>query len=371
MAAALPLHRENSLREVMEQLYAANFALIPLGGPDGKKPLIAGWKGRRIPLEACLRRMANDNSQSYGIRLDGLLVVDIDTDNQETRDYFAGRFQQSDVVVRTGRGAHHYYRCEGFVPKAVRSDEVSIDFKAGSAQFVVGPGSTRPDGRLYLPVRGTLGSSTLPVFRDRAPTAPANDGGKVQRGQRNGALWRRAVEYAPLADDFDGLLADLVALRDIEFDDAASVPDAEIQKVADWAWKLRLEGKLWAGRNSEMGINRLATDLLLPRPDGADALALYILLVSNHGHQPGKTFAVVPDAIIAAGLLGMSRRQIYRSRDVLIEVGLLAIVRKGRVKQPNQYRLQSPRVVAALNADQGGRVYPITFSASEAHEALA
>jgi len=371
MTAAIALHSPPSLRETMEHLYAANFVLIPLGGPDGKKPLILGWKGRRIPLEACFRRMANANSQSYGIRLDGLLVVDIDTDNQETRDYFASRFQQSDVVVRTGRGAHHYYQSEGFVPKAVRLDDVSLDFKAGSAQFVVGPGSVRPDGWHYLPVRGMLGTSALPTFRDRVPLVAVNDGGKVQRGERNGALWRRAVEYAPFADNFDGLLADLVALRDIEFDDAASVPDAEIQKVADWAWKLRLEGKLWAGRNSEMGINRLATDLLLPRADGADALALYVLLISNHGHQPGKIFAVVPDGIIAAGLLGMSRRQIYRARNVLVEVGLLAIVRKGRVKQPNEYRLQSPRVAAALKADQGGRVYPITFSTSEAHEAVA
>src|SRR5690606_6342411 len=107
----------------------------------------------------------------------------------------------------------------------------------------------RPDGRRYLPAAGDLATTSLPRFRDHQ-RATAASYGKVAKGERNGTLCRRAVEYAPVADDFDGLMADLVAIRNLEFDDPASVPDAEIRKVAEWAWKLRLEGRLWAGRNS-------------------------------------------------------------------------------------------------------------------------
>lgn len=365
---ALPEHRQESLQETMARLFRAGFTLIPLGGPDGKRPLIAGWTGRRLPLEACLKRMANGGSQTYGIRLDGILVIDTDTNNEATDNYLAGRFEPSPVRVRTGRGFHHYYVNDGIVPSAVRADGISIDFKAGSHAFVVGPGSVRPDGRQYLAAAGDLASTQLPQFRDKRPATTVSKG-KVAEGERNGVLWRRAVEYAPVVDNFDGLVADLAAVRDLEFDDPESVSDAEIRKVAEWAWKLRLEGRLWAGRNSAVQINRQALDVLLPRKDGADALALYNLLMAEHGHQSGKQFAIVPDAMIAAGLLGMSRRQIYRARDVLVEVGLLALLRTGRQqgsarRLPDTFRLQSPTVAAAIR-ERG--VSSIIFSSSEAH----
>lgn len=361
--SALPESGQEPLRETMTRLYRAGFALIPLGGPDGKKPLIAGWTGRRIPLDACLKRMANARSRTYGVRLDGMLVIDIDTDNAATSKLFAERFDTSSVRVRTARGLHHYFAHDGLIPSAVRADGVKIDFKAGSHAFVLGPGSVRPDGCQYIPIAGDLAATELPLFRDRQPVQPAA-GGKILKGGRNSALWRRAVEYAPVVDDFDGLVADLTALRDLEFEEAASVPDFEIVKVANWAWKLRLEGRLWAGRNSEVRINRYVIDVLLRRADGADALALYSLLIADHGHEPGKTFAIVPDAMVKAGRLRMGRNRLYRARDALIEAGLLKLVKSGwrrkggqMQRAPNQYRLQSPAVAIA----QRERVSSIIF----------
>ena len=141
-------------------------------------------------------------------------------------------------------------------------------------------------------------------------------------GDRNGALHRKAVEYAPVADSLDGLIGDLAAMRDIEFDDAATVPDSKIIKVAEWAWKLRTENRLWAeSENSVVQINRLVLDMLLPLAKGADAYALYSVVIANHGHQPGKIFAIVPDGMISAGLLGIGRRQIYRARVLLQKSG--------------------------------------------------
>ena len=271
-------------------------------------------------------------------------------------------FPNSPFVVRTARGAHHFYAHDGLVPPAIRQASVAIDFKAGSSAFVVGPASIRPDGKTYRILRGRIGVE-LPRFEDRE-RSPLHLVGKrrIEVGQRNLILWQRAIQYAPLADDYDGLLADLAALRNIEFEDPASVPDFEIVKVADWAWKRRLEGRLWAGRNSEVKINRLVLDALLPLPCGSEAYSLYSLLIANHGHRPAKPFAVVPNAIKSAGLLKIGRRQLYRAIDLLLELRLLTKVRQGGgVGNPSLYRLQSP-TIALTSLGKGGRVYSITSS---------
>jgi hypothetical protein len=353
---------KSQLIETMHRFFRMGFVLIPLGGSDGKKPLISGWNGRRLSLDVCLKRMATVNSMTYGVRLDGLLVIDLDTKNEATRKLFADRFSPSPLVVKTGRGEHHYYRHDGLVPAAIREPDVAIDFKTGGSAFVVGPGSVRPDGKTYDIQSGDV-AVELPTFRDRRPPATPEPitTGKVSIGERNGALYRRSIEYAPCADSLDGLVADLAAMRDIEFDDAASVTDTEIIKVAGWAWGLRLEGRLWAGRNSTVRINRLVLDCLLPLPNGAEAYALYSVVMANHSHQPGKTFSIVPDAMISAGLLKIGRRQIYRARDLLLEFGLIVLVRRGRLKEAHQYRLQSP-VVALASWGTGEGVSKITFS---------
>lgn len=64
-----------------------------------------------------------------------------------------------------------------------------------------------------------------------------------------------------------------------------------------------------------MKVNRSAMDQLLARSDGGGAALLYMLLLSNHGHHPGKVFAISADAMIAAGLIKMDRMQLYRARE--------------------------------------------------------
>ena len=186
-------------------------------------------------------------------------------------------------------------------------------------------------------------------------------------GRRNSVLWKRAVEYASLVDNVEGLIADLAALRNIEFDDPATVPDSEVIKVATWAWKRRLAGSSWSGRNSEVKINRLVLNALLPLPCGFEAYSLYSLLLANHGHRPARPFAIVPDAMKSAGLLNIGRRQTYRARDLLLEHGLLAQVRHGGgIGNPSLYRLQSP-AIAFTSSGKGGRVYSITSSSLLPH----
>lgn len=349
------------LGATMASLYSARFHLIPLGGDDGKHPMQRSWhEGKRLPLALVEQIMRKRGSYCYGIRLDGLLVVDLDTDNDATRVYCDRRFGPTPLVVTTGRGEHRYYRYNGPSISPVREPGIAIDFKAGKSMFVVGPGSLRPDGKSY---RIASGDFTVPApwFVDRGisrrlPTPPVV-GKPVAVGSRHPTLLKKAVEYCHCVDSFDELLADLMALRDLQFEDAGSVSDDEVIKVARWTWRKRAEGKLYAGRNSEVRVNRMALDALLPRRDGQDALSLYMLLLSNHGHIPGKVFAIVPDAMIEAGLVAMSRRSLYRAIKVLIDECLIDCVRKARTspvgKQPAQYRLLSPLVAQTIRESRG------------------
>jgi Bifunctional DNA primase/polymerase, N-terminal len=362
------LERQARVAGEMRRLYDHGFALIPLGGKDGKKPLISGWNNRRLPFDACLNRMVKAGSLTYGIRLDGFLVVDCDTDNEATQALLAERFPASPFVVRTGRGSHHYYRHNGPVPPPIRDPDVTIEFKAGLSAFAVGPCSVRPDGKVYVAESGDI-TMDLPLFVDRcrAVRVALAGTGKVPVGSRNPMLVKRVIEYAPFADGLDGLIGDLLAVRNIEFDDPASFPDSEVVKLAEWAWNKRLENRIWAGRNSTVQINRMALDALLPLEGGPDAFALYSIVVSNHGHLPGKAFAIVPDGMLAAGLLQISRRQIYRARDLLTKIGLLVLVQRGRMKQPNLYRLQNPLLALSQQEGRGRGVYSLTLVSPVAH----
>ncbi len=157
--------------------------------------------------------MRRAGSLTYGVRLDGLMVVDLDTDNDATRAYFANRFEPSPIIVATGRGSHHYYRYRGPAVSAVREPEIAIDFKSGKSAFVVGPGSLRPDGKSYQVLSDDF-AVPAPWFVDRGPIIrPAkNPALAIPVGSRHPELLKKAVEYCHCVDTFDELLADLQAL---------------------------------------------------------------------------------------------------------------------------------------------------------------
>lgn len=331
----------------VSRLYALGYNLIPLGNGDlGKSPSVKFGGRKRLPLGVVLDRMRAENSAMYGVRLPGLLVIDIDTDTPPARELVARRFGNSPVQVRTSRGLHHWYRLGASRrPTNIVEALIRIDFKAGAGSYVAGPHAIRRDGAIYLPGASALDAArSLPVFTDKFPDPVRQqpDAPKIPVGRRNHALFQRAREYAPCVDSLDELLGDLLAIRNIQCDDPETVRDEEVVKIAGWAWKLRLENRLWSGRNSVLQINRIVIDKLQNVKHGTEAFMLHAVLVSAHGHIPGKTFAIVPEAMIASGLLtALSRDRIYRAKDILIEHGLLLRVAR-RINLPSLYQLASP-----------------------------
>jgi hypothetical protein len=329
----------DAIRNEVARLKGAGFPLLPLGGADGKAPLLRAWAGPCPTLSRILAPMHRTGSQVYGVRLDGLAVIDCDSDDSALVAQMEARFGQSPVHIKTPRGRHLYYRAAGAMPN-LRSEGLPVDIKTGARSYVVGPLSLRPDGGFYEPVKGLLGKDTLPPLRASVSPVAA----PILTGHRHVELVKEAMRMVELVNDADELRANLAGIRDDWCVDPATMPDSELAGIAGWAWKCRLENRIYRGRDSAFPIQRLALDALRGLPNGADAIALLVLLEDQHGHHPGKRFPLDFDAMRAAGLLNLSKRRLRAARRTLESAGLLRLVGRHRAGSvPQTFSLTRPQ----------------------------
>ncbi len=354
----------------MSRLHSAGFSLLPLG--PKREPLVrfktaAGVPAKRLPLSLVIEKMAGAGSSNYAIRLDGLLVVDVDSDTPDARAYVRERFGDSSVQVKSPRGIHHYYRHDGKAPKAVRLPGIAIDFKTGSQSLIAGPYAERADGGQYLPLKGQLASvSALSAFSDNDLSheedcdspPPRTAGGKIARGDRHQSLKKRGMQLIHTAVDGADLFDNLRLYRDWECEFPEEVPDSEVEALARWFWFKRCNNEIWGGRHSPMGMSRASLDQLLNVKYGDQAWMLYSYVHSVHEHL-GREFSIVPEAILAAGKLqALSAKDIRRAAHILVDHRLLwrREVRDG-FKRKYLYRIaggrQGERSTDYINAQYG------------------
>lgn len=343
----------------MERLFSLGYHLIPCGGEDGKKPLRSGWNApnsKRMPLETVIEIMRKNGSCTYGVRLDGLAVVDCDTWNAGTQKYVAECFPEPNATVWTARGVHLYFRAGETMPTNLRAAETSIDFKAGHNHFVIGPGSIRPDGRTYH-----LDGGSLPPIRELArfrvinavgdaPTPARLDVGSVvptqaftshliKEGDRNRALLKHAVSLGHASPSLDQLIEDVTLWASIHCENPQTVTANEINKACAYVWRKRQQGALYVGRQSEFRLSREAYSLVNTRSGAGNCWLLYSYLVQNHGHTPAKPFAVVAEAIACSNKVALSKSAIDRCKQALRELGLIRLLRKGKHMEPDLFVL--------------------------------
>lgn len=333
------------LQGELKRLADLGYALVPLGGADGKTPKLRDWAKGEVKLSQCKAIMKRTGSTTYGVRLDGIIVLDVDTNDPGLIARLEHRFGPAQVKVRSPRGMHLYYAATGAVISDLRAEGLPVDVKTGPRSYVVGPLSCRPDGGEYVYIKGPLGETILTPMRAQAT---AGSVAVVSRqewpevGQRHNWLLSQAMQMVEVVNTLDELLANLVAKRD-ELSDPDSMQNSEVQKIAQWAWTCRLENRVYVGRNSEVKIERLAIDTLLLEQD---ALALYVTLMSFHGHSPAKRFALSHDGMVKAGKTALSRDRFRAARDTLVAKGLLQMVAKHQAgKRSQQFILcRSPQV---------------------------
>jgi hypothetical protein len=88
------------LRAEMARLVKCGLTILPLAGGDGKSPALSNWTGPKPRLSQCLAVLARAQSLAYGIRLDGLVVLDFDTDDPALIARMEARFGPSPVHVK-------------------------------------------------------------------------------------------------------------------------------------------------------------------------------------------------------------------------------------------------------------------------------
>lgn len=345
---ALPVREQSSpLLDEVRRLGIEGFSLIPLGGSDGKQPLVAFRDRRPLPIDLTIGKIEEGAAFGYGIRLPNLTVIDIDSPDFDLVQAMEARFGHSPMKVRTPSGGRHlYYRVRQRITINLRCEGLPIDVKSGVNSYVAGPYSQRPDGRVYTPEGVPVTWSALPEIMipdeaagsSRPAPVPRARPSLVPVGSRHGFLLRAGRDLIRQVGSERDLFEALAQIRDQDFADPASFPDAEVAGIANWLWQTRLENRLYVGRDSAFRVQRAALDLL---QGNADAIALYTVLSDAHGHRPGKTFALDREAMARASLIKLSRRGFDKARNSLIACGLLEVAQKHKVRERRRrYRLR-------------------------------
>lgn len=178
--------------------------------PDQRKEPACKWMDY-----TCTRALA-ERFRNYGVRLGTLLVVDADTAINAI--WVAEHIPATPFYVKTGRGAHAYYRNPaGKRPAFLHRDGLTIETK-NHGMYVVGPGSVHPSGTIYTAADWSWNWDDIPEFPadfnfdDGSCGKRSKDGDPfelpefVEGGERHDILNRMILSFvgSSWADQFDG-----------------------------------------------------------------------------------------------------------------------------------------------------------------------
>ena len=135
----------------------AGIATFPLGGEDGKRPLVRN--ARHFGINASLEIAQKFPTANVGFWCgprNGTTVVDIDTQDEAEVQWAQEKFGASPVIVRTGGDKFHiYYRHNGERRRIRPFFGHEIDL-LGEGGYCVAPPSIRPGGGAYRFIKGGI-----------------------------------------------------------------------------------------------------------------------------------------------------------------------------------------------------------------------
>lgn len=313
--------------------------LIPLGGPDGKRPLVKNWHRPSVLRAVARQRQSSFSTANVGLltgRTSRLTVVDIDDDDKV--DEVFRLLGQSALTVDTPNGLHAYFSFAGEISENALIPGVDI---RGEHGFVVIPPSVRPSGDPANPSTSgqyrlrkaewdaifdcrPIPQGGLDLLRARYPVdSPVVDrvGQLSGSGALQDALWRYAMSVATTVSDVEELV-DLVSAKALDLGNAIS--GAEATKVAARALLMTEQGRnYFAGDRNPIHV---AGEIMRVAPDAA---LLYVGLRNAHGNT-SKPFAIACRAMAEAEVLkGWKEGRIRKARNTLIDFGFLRCVHYG------------------------------------------
>ena len=323
-----------------------NFEVMPLSGTDGKKPRVWAFKNRTIHHREAIRLLETGEISTFGVRLNGLTVIDVDAKNWDHVVAVQSLLGTSSFIVETGRGYHLYYRGEN---RFKNPFSFPVDVKSGWNSYVVGPHSVRPDGVVYMPSKGNLidpplTACNMPTSLLRKSHTPlynqmsVNQNGKVRLGDRHKYLLSAAWRLADECVDAEELAIKLKWHAVEKCVGAENIATKELEDIASWIWGRESRGKRYSEEYSEVKISRSVIKRLIGLSGGFDTLALYVLLSDKHLHM-GKDFAINFSGMKRAQLTDLGRDRFNRAKKLLLELGLIQRAKNYKVGcRPNTYK---------------------------------
>ena len=144
------MQNQTPLNELLPALAECGFSFIRILAndkrPDGR------WKNAedRISADEALSRISNGTN--YGIvPPEGCFILDFDSDDAYQRSVQKDASIEKSLTFKTPRGFHVLFEGEG-IPQGASHTYLGqgVDVRAGERGYVVGPGSTRTDGRYEI-----------------------------------------------------------------------------------------------------------------------------------------------------------------------------------------------------------------------------
>ncbi len=325
---------------------------IPLGGEDGKQPLITRFtkmlKPSRVTFEKWGERWPEAAIGIVTGAVSGLLVVDIDSTDPTVWAMAIKRFGDTPLKIRTPSGGMHlYYRSNGERNHNLRP-ELPVDIK-GTGGLVAAPPSVRLTGkhagkaykfhvgswddlaRLPRIKPGALETRERGAPRRNEKIPPAAVPLRaVGSGYRNNTLWRACMWHASDYRAESELLALALEINGTLI--KAPLDRAEVAKLVRSAWGYEVRGENWIGRRR----GRRPPSAALDAAPAAYPDAGLLLRVVRHAFgaldKKGAPFPVAPRPMAEARVIpewGASDRRYHRALVVLLQLGLLVIVHRG------------------------------------------
>ncbi len=323
----------------------ARIPVIPLGGDDGKKPLVQRPQLFGLPASRKLVDGGRFNGANLGTWCglrSGLTVIDIDAPQDALVDFALSHFGPTPILVQTGSGKYHAYYQHNGERREIRvfGDERPIDV-LGAGGMVVLPPSVRPGGGEYRFLRGSIGDlAHLPVIRRAALPAPSaaesSASPAVMVGGRNNALFRAALREVRVLQDESALVARLIVLNSEMCD--PPLPAAEVENVAANALRYERAGLNRARRGPTVFVTH---DLHRAYADDPYLAVFLNALMLAHGARR-EPFAIVAKAMAGGkDFPGWDWRRISKATKEAIKRGAIEMVAPARGPgHPARYRFR-------------------------------
>lgn len=302
-----------------------------------KKPAVRHWQ--RAGAKAARAWASGRLGEADGLGVvmgerSRLVEVDIDTAGAAALGQAIERFGETPIVIRTASGKSKLWfrhNGEGRLIRPIRGLEIDVL----GAGLTVAPPSRRDDlGASYSFLQGGLDDlGRLPAIRPGALDSAASKGAEaVQRGERNRRLFLWCMAEARRCDDLDALVDAAQTWAEAMFEPLSA---CEIEAVCRSAWGYETSGRNFIGLKKPAPTHAdKAMDALLDAPDAYLLQAMF-----RRWHTGRENFVIAPTAMEGEAL-PWTRRRIEHARDVLLERGLIEMVRQPRRGgQPGAYRL--------------------------------